>query len=193
MDKPQTDIKQTAAQESAPELPRYKNGKLILNGNSKYKESYNELLLEHFSVAEKREVEHKTIDKDGIERTYKKEYANQLPTFEGFCCRVGISPKVIYDWIEKYPEFSKAYNICKLRQKEILINNSLDGSYNANFAIFAAKNMTDMKDKTEVEHQGALSVNHFFTKLLTKCQETNDFEAIQAEGQLLLPKLQAQE
>lgn len=51
----------------------------------------------------------------------------------------------------KYPEFSESYKKAKDIQKEFLIKMALAGKYNPTFAIFTAKNITDMRDQKDVD------------------------------------------
>lgn len=75
-----------------------------------------------------------------------------LPTFEGFAIHIGVSRQTLHNWCDAYPEFLYAYTRAKDFQKEILIQNGLHGNYEKQFAIFTAKNVTDMKDKQEVDN-----------------------------------------
>lgn len=55
-------------------------------------------------------------------------------------------------------EFCVSYNECKAIQKEYVIENGLAGNVNSTFAIFAAKNLTDMKDSQQLEHKGNIHI-----------------------------------
>ena len=58
-------------------------------------------------------------------------------------------------------ELSKSYKEAKEVQKEFLMANGLVGASPPAAYIFTAKNVTDMKDKQEVEHSGEVShINH---------------------------------
>lgn len=63
----------------------------------------------------------------------------------------------------KKPGFLQAYMCAKDFQKEFLVQNGLSGLYNPQFAVFTAKNITDMRDKTQQEISGpdgaALKIN----------------------------------
>lgn len=92
--------------------------------------------------------------KDGatVEKTIPE--AAPLPFFEDWCWSVGISKDTMCEWVKKYPEFSDAYTRAKALQKKILVVNGLEGRYDAKFAIFTAKNITDMRDITGHELTG---------------------------------------
>lgn len=89
-----------------------------------------------------------------------------FPTFEKFAADIMVDQDTLINWANAKdddgklinPDFFGAYKICKAKQKDFLIYHGLNGSYNGSFAIFAAKNVTDMRDKSEVEHGGNLSL-----------------------------------
>lgn len=74
-----------------------------------------------------------------------------LPTFERFAFKIGVHRDTLHEWLKKHPEFSDAYKKAKDLQKDILIQNGLVGAYDKTFAIFVAKNVTDMSDKVETD------------------------------------------
>lgn len=99
-----------------------------------------------------------------------------LPTFNKFARKIGVNIDTLLEWTQvkypltyeikalagklKYPEFSGAYNTAKELQKEFLSDNALKGFSPPASFIFVAKNITDMKDKQEVDnkHSGELVV-----------------------------------
>lgn len=126
---------------------------------SKYKPEYCIDIIKFFSVEKNHrwiKKERTTIKSNGTEET-EKEYgymANDLPTFDKFARSIEVNGDTIVAWTKKYPEFSAAYNTAKELQKEFLIDNGLKGLYPPATMIFVAKNITDMKDKTETELTG---------------------------------------
>jgi hypothetical protein len=81
-------------------------------------------------------------------RNGKKE-VNPMPTFEGFCFDNKVSHQTLLDWCKAHKEFLEAYNACKQKQKQMIVQGGMLGAYNAQFTIFVAKNVTDMKDRVE--------------------------------------------
>lgn len=124
-----------------------------------YKKVYVKKLIDYFSIEPSREVEVVHKNKKGEEWSTYEEKANRLPTFERFASDIGVSVDALADWSKaknkdgtlKYPEFSGAYKRAKQLQKAFLIANGTSGLFNATFTIFVAKNITDMRDKTEVD------------------------------------------
>lgn len=78
--------------------------------------------------------------------------ACDLPTKEAFARHVGVHRDTVHEWSRVHPEFSDAIKKAEDIQKEILIQNGLHGRYEKTFAIFVAKNVTDMHDKQNIDH-----------------------------------------
>ena len=78
----------------------------------------------------------------------------RLPTFEKFACDKNLTVATLDNWKndENKPEFFEAYKVCQAKQKDFLIQRGLAGDINTTFGIFVSKNITDMKDKTEVDN-----------------------------------------
>lgn len=120
---------------------------------TKYKSEYCEKLIKFFDVEpyEERELPH--YDKDGnVKWTDYKRMANKLPTLRNFAKSLKVNLSTPYEWIKKHKEFSNAFTQAQELRKWFLIENGLNGCYNPAFAIFVAKNITDMRDKQEIEH-----------------------------------------
>lgn len=104
---------------------------------------------------------------------------NRMPTLYSFSRKIGVAYSTIWRWAEKgkdqeleqiietqmragrtdkealeiatgIKEFCNAYKEAKELQKEFLITIGLAGAAPAPFAIFTAKNVTDMRDKSEM-------------------------------------------
>jgi hypothetical protein len=132
-----------------------------MNGESgrptKYDPKYCEEIVEYFDQSPHKDVD---IPHMGATGEFKwmdyKRMSNQLPTFLGFAKKIGVNGDTLVEWAkeenkEKYPGFSAAYIRAKELQKWFIIENGLNGLYNPQFAIFVAKNITDMRDKTETD------------------------------------------
>lgn len=130
---------------------------------TKYKAKYIKMMLDYFSKPSYETWVKKEIVK--ANGTVEKEYAlkpAKLPTIFSFGRSIGVNDDTLLEWAKKktskgskklkYPEFSAAYNAARKMQKEFLINNALAGLSPPASYIFTAKNITDMTDKTEVDH-----------------------------------------
>lgn len=76
-----------------------------------------------------------------------------LPTKERFAFSIGVDRGTLLNWARDYDEFFSAIKKAEDLQKDILIQNGLIGGYDKTFAIFVAKNVTDMHDKQVIENQ----------------------------------------
>jgi hypothetical protein len=114
---------------------------------TKYKPEYAEELIKFFTT------DLTKYDADG------KEIGGILPTLAKFASDHDICVDDITDWVNrknkagkpKHPEFIRAYRRCKQLQENMLINNALRGHYQSNFAIFVAKNYSNMRDQTQTD------------------------------------------
>ena len=91
------------------------------------------------------------FDRDYTEKIHNKIEACNFPSIAGFARKIGVAKKTLYNWAEQHPDFLHVLERCKDVQEDILINNSLKGSYNAAFSQFLLKNTHGFKDKQEVE------------------------------------------
>jgi hypothetical protein len=136
---------------------------------TKYKPEYCEDLIKFFDVPPKKKelmAISRGYDKKTGEETFKKEewkmIPNELPTIYKFCKKIGIGTTTFESWTNTHVEFQVAYIQAKDLYKSFLIANGLENLYNGAFAIFVAKNTTDMRDKQEIEHSGSVSLGALF-------------------------------
>jgi hypothetical protein len=122
---------------------------------TKYKPRYCEALIKFFAARKsKRVLKAHITGKNDYEKDEYETVPNELPTFAKFARKIGVNGDTIVEWAKKYKEFSAAYNVAKELQKEFLVDNGLAGLYPPASFIFTAKNVTDMRDKQEVEVTG---------------------------------------
>jgi len=125
---------------------------------SKYKDKFCDDIIDFFSADPNREIEIACTNKNGSEYTRHEQRANKFPFFSAFARKIKVSMDTLTEWKKVHPEFSLAYKGCKSLQKEFLIENGLNGLYATGAYCFTAKNITDMRDKQEVEHSGGVDV-----------------------------------
>lgn len=116
----------------------------------KYKKEYCKSMLKFFSVQHTEERYEVTTDKNG-EKIKTVEKANPLPTFEKFAVSIGACSKTLEKWSMEHAEFEHAYRQCQELQKDMLNDLAMRGFYNPTYTIFVAKNITNMKDKPELD------------------------------------------
>lgn len=125
---------------------------------SKYKKEYCQEIINYFFIKPYRKEKIKKVKKDGSIEEIEIDVANDLPLFSGFATEIGVNRETLRLWSEKFQEFGEAYQQAKELQRNILITNGLRGLYNTTFAIFTAKNITDMRDQQQLEFSGSLSL-----------------------------------
>ena len=127
-----------------------------------YRVEYCKSMLDYFTVkaTEEEETSEETVNiEDGkfgqkkklSKKTSKRKVGSGLPTLEGWCCTLPITMRRMYDWIAKHEDFKETYMLCKQIQKNMLVQNTLLGRYQPGFAMFLAKNITDLKDDPKEE------------------------------------------
>jgi hypothetical protein len=127
---------------------------------TKYKPEYCKAIIKFFSIPPNRKEVMEVSTSQGVSAKggtsdFRKEkyqlVPNDPPFFEDFATSIGVSDDTIVNWAKRYPEFLAAYNKAKFLQKRFLIINGLAGCYPPASYIFTAKNITDMRDKQEVD------------------------------------------
>ena len=125
-----------------------------------FKEEYVDKLIQYF---DKKAYERKPLlDKEGNERG-SEMVPTDFPTLARFATMIGVTRETLHDWATaknaegelKHPDFSYAYKRAKEFQEAILVEGTMAGAFQANFAIFTAKNVLGWRDKTEQEITGA--------------------------------------
>jgi hypothetical protein len=123
---------------------------------SKYQESYCDQVIEFFN-RDPFELIYITDD-EGKKTVATNKHGDPimkpcaLPTKEGFAISIGVHSNTLLNWADDHPEFLCAIKKAEDIQKDILIQNGLIGAYDKTFAIFVAKNVTDMSDKKAIDH-----------------------------------------
>lgn len=133
-------------------MPKHPGGR-----PSKYDPKYCEELIAFFSVVPyRKEVSEKTKEffANGDVKKQSEKYRlvpSEMPTFMRFAKKIKVNQDTLHEWKRKHPEFSEAYNEAKEIQKQFLITIGLAGAAPPASFIFVAKNVTDMRDKQEVD------------------------------------------
>jgi hypothetical protein len=74
-----------------------------------------------------------------------------LPTIEGLAIFLKVTRSSIYEWKEKYPEFSYTLELLMNKQQKVLLSKGLSGDYNSTIAKLILSANHGMKEKTETE------------------------------------------
>lgn len=78
-------------------------------------------------------------------------FSVQLPTIEGFALFLGVNKTTLYEWEEKYPEFSNSLSKIKDIQKSRLLNEGLAGNYNSTIAKLILSSNHGMAENTHTD------------------------------------------
>lgn len=123
---------------------------------TKYKPEFCEKLIKHFDIEpwEEREIPHY---KGGeVVWTDIKILPVRMPTLRGFAKKIKVGIRTVYDWIDKkhgshQEEFSHAFTYAKDIRKDWLVDLGLSGSAPPASFKFVAVNVTEMRDKQEMD------------------------------------------
>jgi len=147
---------------------------------TKFEPGFVEKLREFFSVepykivAVESSIEYFASGKVKKKSEKTRPIPNKLPTLYSFAKSIGVAYWTVQHWMKEGAkmseldenitdeqrakiEFSHAYKDAKEEQKEFLISIGLAGAAPPSSYIFTAKNVTDMRDKQEVEHSGEVN------------------------------------
>ena len=102
----------------------------------------------------------KTIDKHD-----EAGYSVDLPTAEGLALFLEVDRSTLYEWVDKYPDFSYSFDKLLIEQKNRVLNKSLEGRYNPTIAklILSANHGMSEKTQTDITTNGE-SVNFYLPK-----------------------------
>ena len=105
---------------------------------SSYKETFPQLLFEHYHIPFKRNT---TINQKVSHSVRKIKVAKvmHLPTAAGFCRKHGINRAMFFRYLDQHQEFRDVYEWGKTVCEEMIVQMLLDGSYDASVAMLLAK------------------------------------------------------
>jgi hypothetical protein len=120
---------------------------------TKYKERYCDEIVQFFTVEPYHLVttEHMTeYWKDGrikkeLER--QKPMPSPLPTLFRFAEKVGVDVNTLHNWVDKFPDFFRAFTRAKELQKEFLMTLGMAGITPPATFMFIASNLTDLRNR----------------------------------------------
>lgn len=126
-----------------------------------YKPEFCDKLIEFFDIEpwEEREIPHyKTVKgEQQLVWTDIKILPVRMPTLRGFAKSIEVGIRTVYEWIDEksgsyQEEFSHAFTQAKEIRTDWLTDVGLSGSAPPASFKFVAVNVTDMRDKQEVQH-----------------------------------------
>ena len=146
--------------------PNYKYNKRAFGRPSKYRPKYCQLITEYFTREHTHEYEETHTNRKGETWSCLKLRANPVPTLQGFAAAVCVDISTLKDWSNNFKDFSRAYSHAQALQLDHLATVTGLGLYNSNWAVFMAKNVSEWRDKKDIEHSGGLGLNLFIDKMI---------------------------
>jgi hypothetical protein len=130
----------------APKGNKFALGCTTSGGPDKYKPEYCKQIVEFFNIPPCK-IE---IYEDNNGKPHLIVEPANYPTFEKFAFDISVCVDTLHEWKKVHKEFSESYTLALNLQKNILMTNGLNESYNSNFAKFVATNCHGMRDRTEI-------------------------------------------
>lgn len=132
---------------------------------TKYEERYCQEIIDFFNKEPYETIPIEIENKEGeiVPSVATDKWGNPilkpcpLPTKEKFSFSIGVDRTTLHEWAKKHKEFSLAIKKAEDLQKDLLIQGGLVATYDKTFAIFVAKNVTDMKDRQELDVNNTIS------------------------------------
>jgi len=95
------------------------------------------------------------IEREGRTGGTVYKLKTKLPTKGGLANYLGVHRDTLYDWSQKYPEFSDIMEEVSQEQEDRLINNGLSGDYNPTIAkLLLAKHGYKESTETDLTSKG---------------------------------------
>lgn len=128
---------------------------------TKYKPEYAQQLIDYFNREVVKEIKTVTSGSNGKGGEWSKEEKRYealfFPTLELFANELNVNDETLLEWAKVHPEFSAAYTRAKHIQKGVLLQHTMTGKLNSNFAQFFAINEFGMQSKSVVENKGEVT------------------------------------
>ena len=122
-----------------------------------YEPRFCQMLIDHFDQEPTEDEDIKHFKGGELNWIDKRQKARKIPSLTKFCKIIDRSWQTIHDWLK--PEssvfeqlFLDAYTYARAIRQDFLIDGALTAHYPPNTFKFIAVNLTDMRDKQEVEH-----------------------------------------
>ncbi len=126
---------------------------------TKYTPQLCQDLIDFFSTPPytEKEIPHYDTKTGQVAWTDTKRVPNDIPTLTAFCTKYQLGWGTVHNWIEPddptfCPDFLNAYTHARALRADFLVNGGWNNVCQANTFKFIAVNLTDMRDKQEVEH-----------------------------------------
>ena len=77
-----------------------------------------------------------------------------VPSVAGLACYLEVNKTTLYEWADKYPDFSDTLEACKARQEKLALMGGLTNEFNSTICKLLLANH-GYSDKQQLEHTGA--------------------------------------
>ena len=138
---------------------------------TKYKSLYCQQIIEFFNRPHTYESEITHTNKKGESWISYQTRANPVPLMCDFAQYIGTTVQTLNTWTKQHSDFLEATTHAQDLQLRHLATITGLGLYNANWSIFMAKNISQWRDKKDVEHSGSVGFEGLLDGLAGKAQQ----------------------
>ena len=147
-----------------------------LNSKNEYSDSIPRKLIQFISQDLFHLEEESYINKKGELRSKQVKIPNPMKFIESFCYSINISLETFMVWVNKYPELKVSYHRAREIQLEHIVNNTLLNLYPSQFSNFVLKNISEWRDKKDIELSGNVDSKIFFEEMKLNSQQAIENE-----------------
>ena len=157
---------------STPTKTKKTFNKFRLGRPSKYKPEYCQKIIEYFTQDLYTErVKSRITSKSGSVCENLELLPNAPKWFGSFAYSIGTTQVTLRSWTKTQPEFLSAFTRAKELQHEHIRSLGNMGLFNSNFATFTMKNISDWRDKKDLELSGKVDSQIFFAEMVANSQD----------------------
>ena len=154
---------------------------------TKYKPEYCQQLIAYMTQEPWEEVEVTHTNRKGETWTETKLRPRPIRFLTVFAHEIGVTRDTLAEWYRVHPEFSDAYTRAREMQAEHLLQCGFMGLSDPTMTKFAAVNLTDLSDRSQVEHSGQIDTgqpvsDEVLTRFALRLKAAMDSQGV-AQGQ----------
>lgn len=139
---------------------------------TKYKVGYCRQIIEYFEQPlYHQRLKTKMTTKNGNEHNTYENFPNPPIFMTDFAYSIGITMVTLRSWKKLFPSFLSAFTRAEEMRNNHIVALANMGLFNSNFATFTMKNISDWRDKKDIELSGKVDSQIFFANMLTESEE----------------------
>jgi hypothetical protein len=160
-----------STREAPEDMPDLASRKKKTGRPTKYKPIYCQAIIKFFDREHTYEAQVTHTNRKGESWTSYQTRANPVPLMIDFAEYLGVFVSTLWRWTKEHSDFCKASSHAQELQLAHLATITGLGLYNSNWSVFMAKNISDWRDKKDIEHSGEVGLSGLIEGLAGKAAE----------------------